>query len=471
MKRVKKPVFFVVLLLIVALVVTSLFGVYGQNGDFKVTYIKGAGDIRWGIDIRGGVEATFSPADGVEATTEQLNAAKEIIETRMVSNSITDYEIYTDPTNNRIIVRFPWRSDEENFDPEEAINELAATAQLTFREGNEYESTEYGEDGNIVYRTPSGTTAENVILEGSDIVSATPQMTQDESTGEYQYVVALQLSEDGTEKFAEATSEMVGSTISIWMDDVMLSAPTVQEAITNGECSITGDFTSEEATQLANQIQAGALPFALQVSSYSSMPPTLGSQALDAMLLAGIIAFVVISVLMIVIFRLPGVVAVISLAGQVGLCFAAISGYFPFLNSYTTTLPGLAGIVLSIGMGVDANVISASRIREELRNGKTLDGALKLGFSESFWAIFDGNITTLIVAVMLMGVFGPSNILSIIFGESTTGAIFSFGFTLLVGIIGNFIMGMTATRLMTLSLAGFKGLHKKWLFGGARGDE
>ncbi len=471
MKRVKKPVFFVVLLLIVALVYTSFFGVYGQNGDFKETYIKGAGDIRWGIDIRGGVEATFSPADGVEATTEQLNAAKEIIETRMVSNSITDYEIYTDPTNNRIIVRFPWRSDEENFDPEEAINELAATAQLTFREGKEYESTEYGEDGNIVYRTPSGTTAENVILEGSDVVSATPAMTQDESTGEYQYVVSLQLSEEGKEKFAEATERLVGQTISIWMDDVMISYPTVNEAITNGECSISGNFTSEEATQLANQIQAGALPFALQVSSFSSMPPTLGTQALNAMMLAGIIAFVVISVLMIGIFRLPGVVAVISLAGQVGLCIAAISGYFPFINSYTTTLPGLAGIVLSIGMGVDANVISASRIREELRNGKTLDGALKLGFSESFWAIFDGNITTLIVAVMLMGVFGPSNILSIIFGESTTGAIFSFGFTLLVGIIGNFIMGMTATRLMTLSLAGFKGLHKKWLFGGARGDE
>ena len=471
MKRVKKPVFFVVTLLILALVYTSLFGVYGQKGDFKQTYIKGAGDIRWGIDIRGGVEATFSPADGVDATTEELNAAKEIIETRMVSNSITDYEIYTDPTNNRIIVRFPWRSDEENFDPEEAINELAATAQLTFREGKEYESTEYGEDGNIVYRTPSGTTAENVILEGSDVVSATPAMTQDESTGEYQYVVSLQLSEEGKEKFAEATERLVGQTISIWMDDVMISYPTVNEAITNGECSITGDFTSEEATQLANQIQAGALPFALQVSSFSSMPPTLGTQALNAMMLAGIIAFVVISVLMIGIFRLPGVVAVISLAGQVGLCIAAISGYFPFINSYTTTLPGLAGIVLSIGIGVDANVISASRIREELRNGKTLDGALKLGFSESFWAIFDGNITTLIVAVMLMGVFGPSNILSIIFGESTTGAIFSFGFTLLVGIIGNFIMGMTATRLMTLSLAGFKGLHKKWLFGGARGDE
>lgn len=471
MKRVKKPVFFVVTLLILALVYTSLFGVYGQKGDFKQTYIKGAGDIRWGIDIRGGVEATFSPADGVEATTEQLNAAKEIIETRMVSNNITDYELYTDPTNNRIIVRFPWKSDEEDFDPEAAIDELAATAQLTFREGKEYEDAEYADDGSVVYKTPTGTTAENIILEGSDVVSATPAMTQDETTGEYQYVVSLQLSEEGKEKFAEATERLVGDTISIWMDDVMISYPTVNEAITNGECSISGNFTSEEATQLASKIQAGALPFALQVSSFSSMPPTLGAQALDAMLLAGIIAFVVISLLMIVIFRLPGVVAVISLAGQVGLCMAAISGYFPFLNSYTMTLPGLAGIVLSIGMGVDANVISASRIREELRNGKTLDGALKLGFSESFWAIFDGNITTLIVAVMLMGVFGPSNILSIIFGESTTGAIFSFGFTLLVGIIGNFIMGMTATRLMTLSLAGFKGLHKKWLFGGARGDE
>ena len=471
MKRVKKPVFFVVTLLILALVYTSLFGVYGQKGDFKQTYIKGAGDIRWGIDIRGGVEATFSPADGVEATTEQLNAAKEIIETRMVSNNITDYELYTDPTNNRIIVRFPWKSDEEDFDPEAAIDELAATAQLTFREGMEYEDAEYADDGSVVYKTPTGTTAENIILEGSDVVSAEPAMTQDESTGEYKYIVSLKFSDEGKEKFAEATSRLVGKTISIWMDDVMISYPTVEEAITNGECSISGNFTSEEATQLASKIQAGALPFALQVSSFSSMPPTLGTQALNAMMLAGILAFVVISVLMIVLFRLPGVVAVISLAGQVGLCMAAISGFFPFLNSYTTTLPGLAGIVLSIGMGVDANVISASRIREELRNGKSLDGALKLGFSESFWAIFDGNITTLIVAVMLMGVFGPSNILSIIFGESTTGAIFSFGFTLLVGIIGNFIMGMTATRLMTLSLAGFKGLHKKWLFGGARGDE
>ena len=467
MKRVKKPVFFVVALLILALVYTSLFGVYGQRGDFKETYIKGAGDIRWGIDIRGGVEATFSPAGDVKATATELDSAKAIIETRMVSTNITDYEIYTDAANNRIIVRFPWKSGEENFDPEAAIVELSATAMLTFREGMEYETTEYGSDGNPVYKTPAGTTAENIILEGADVVKAEPVVNQDTS----QFMVSLEFSESGKEKFAEATERLKGKTISIWMDDVMISFPTVNSVISDGKCVIEGDFTSEQAAALASKIQAGALPFALETSNFNSLAPTLGSQALDAMMLAGIIAFALIAVLMILVFRLPGVVAVISLAGQLGICFAAISGFFTFFNSFTMTLPGIAGLILSIGIGVDANVITASRIREELRNGKTLDGALQRGFQSSFWAIFDGNITTAIVAIMLMGVFGPSNILSLIFGESTTGSIFSFGFTLLVGIIANFIMGVLATRLMTMSLAGFKGLHKKWLFGGAREGE
>jgi len=470
MKRVKKPVFFVVLVIICALVFTSLFGVYGQNGDFKTTILKGAGDIRWGIDIRGGVEATFSPADGVEASDSELESAKQIIETRMVAQNITDYELYTDSANNRIIVRFPWKSDETDFDPENAINELSATAMLTFREGGEYEEMEYGSDGQPVYKTPAGTTADTIILEGADVVKAEPGVQQDPTTGTTQYVVSLEFSDSGKEKFAEATERLVGGTISIWMDDVRLSAPTVNEAITDGKCIISGSFTSEYATTLAAQIQAGALPFALETSNFNALAPTLGSQALDAMMMAGVIAFVLIAVLMIVVFRLPGLVAVITLAGQMGICFAAISGFFPNMNSFTMTLPGIAGLILSIGIGVDANVITASRVREELRAGKTLDGALQRGFQNSFWAIFDGNITTAIVAIMLMGVFGPSNILSMIFGESTTGSIFSFGFTLLVGIIANFIMGVFAARLMTLSLAGFKCLHKKWLFGGPRED-
>lgn len=121
MRRVKKPVFFIVLILIAALVYTSLFGVYGQNGDFKLTYIKGAGDIRWGIDIRGGVDATFTPADDYDATAEEMEAASQVIRTRLVAKGITDYEVYTDTAKDRIIVRFPWQAGETEYDPEQCF--------------------------------------------------------------------------------------------------------------------------------------------------------------------------------------------------------------------------------------------------------------------------------------------------------------------------------------------------------------
>ena len=382
---------------------------------------------------------------------------------------MTDYELYSDPANDRIIVRFPWRSDETDFDPQTAIEELAATAELTFRPGMEYESQSLDADGNVVYNTPTGETADEVILDGSDIVSAQAGYITNEQTGQPEYVVNLEFTEKGTEKFAEATSEMVGDTISVWMDDVMISYPTVNEAITDGQCTISGSFTAAEATELANQINAGALPFALDIASFGTISPTLGESSLNAMMIAGVIAFILVALFMLVMFRLPGFVAIIALMGQVALSFAAISGYFPGLSSFTMTLPGIAGMILSIGMGVDANIITATRIKEELWVGKTLDGAIQKGTENSFWAIFDGNITVIIVAVILMAVFGPSNILSMIFGASTTGSIYSFGYTLLVGVIGNFIMGMTATRLMTKSLSRFKFLRKKWLFGGARG--
>ncbi|HIY28993.1 MAG TPA: protein translocase subunit SecD [Firmicutes bacterium] len=469
MKRVPKAVFFIVAILILLLTYTSIFGVYGQNGDNKITYIKGAGDIRWGIDIRGGVEASFVPADGVDATEEQLTSVEETIKLRLLSNNVTDYELYSDPANDRIIVRFPWRSDETDFDPQTAIEELAATAELTFRPGMEYESQSLDADGNVVYNTPTGETADEVILDGSDIVSAQAGYITNEQTGQPEYVVNLEFTDKGTEKFAEATSEMVGETISVWMDDVMISYPTVNEAITDGQCTISGSFTAAEATELANQINAGALPFALDIASFGTISPTLGESSLNAMMIAGVIAFILVALFMLVMFRLPGFVAIIALMGQVALSFAAISGYFPGLSSFTMTLPGIAGMILSIGMGVDANIITATRIKEELWVGKTLDGAIQKGTENSFWAIFDGNITVIIVAVILMAVFGPSNILSMIFGASTTGSIYSFGYTLLVGVIGNFIMGMTATRLMTKSLSRFKFLRKKWLFGGARG--
>lgn len=475
MKKVGKPVFFIVALLILFLSYAAFFGIYTENGDFQVPVIKGAGDIRWGIDIRGGVEATFYPVDDngnqMEATREQMDGAESIISIRLVDKHITDYELYTDYDNSRIIVRFPWKTDEVDFDPETAIQEISMTAMLTFREGHETEEVT-DEDGNVTGIKPAGDTAENVILTGEDVESAEAGLNSNTN----EYIVQLNLKESGKEKFAEATEKLYASkgTISIWLDNELISYPTVNEPITDGAATISGDFTAEEAVELANQINAGALPFKLEVANYGSINPQLGSSALNAMLVAGIIAFVLICIFMIINYRLPGVVASIALLGQVGGMIACVSGFLPNISSFTLTLPGIAGMILSIGMGVDANVITNERIREEIVAGRTLDGAIDLGSKNSFSAIFDGNITGAIVAIILMGVFGPpSSIWSKLltpflwmFGTTTTGAVYSFGYTLLIGLIFNFIMGVFASRLMLKSLSRFSIFRNKKLYGG-----
>ncbi len=469
MKRVPKPVFFIVALLILAFTFTAVFGISYYNGDNKNTVFKGIGDIRWGIDIRGGVEATFKPADGYDATDEQLESAKSIIELRMVSQGITDYELYADKGSDRIIVRFPWKSDDTEHNAVEAIDEISSTAQLTFRPGKQYETTDIDSNGEYVYKTPTGDT-ETVLMDGSAVKSAEAQVYQD-SSGEAQYVVSLELTDDGAETFEEITTTYLNQTVSIWMDDIMLSAPTVQATISNGKAQISGSFTADEATALANKINAGALPFQLETANYGQVSPTLGENSLTAMAVAGVIATIIISIIMIAFYRLPGFIAVISLCGQMGLTIAAVSGFFTTIPSFTMTLPGIAGMILSIGMGVDCNVITAERIKEELRTGRTLDGALEKGTKNSLSAIIDGNMTVVIVSIILMLVFGPANVLSIIFGESTTGTIYAFGYTLLIGVISNFIMGIFLTRMMLRSISGFKFVRHKWLFGGAKNDK
>ena len=452
MKRVGKSVFFVVSLLIVALTLLAFFGVSSQYGDRVDTYIKGADSIRWGIDIRGGVEVTFTPPAEYDATDDQLNAAKAVIEQRLVNNNITDYELYVDYSKDRVILRFPWKEDETDFDPEAAIAELGETAQLSFVKG-------------------TASTGE-VIITGDDVEKATAFYNSEDA----QYGVSLQLKDSGKEAFGEATTAMAGTGeyISIWMDETNISTATVQAAITDGNASITGNFTAESAQELANKINSGALPFALETSDYSVVDPTLGNEAKNVMLMAGVIAFLCISVFICAVYRLPGVVAVISLLGQFTGMLIALTGFFPFVPSFTLTLPGIAGIILSLGMGVDANIITSARIKEELESGKSLDGSISLGYDRAFTAVFDGNLTLMIVAVILMGAFGPSDsffakVLSplfFVFGTSATGEIYSFGYTLLVGAIMNFIFGVTASRLMLKSLSGFKALRKRTLYGG-----
>ena len=468
-RRIKKPVFFIVVALIAVFAYLTFFGVSTYYGDIKTSHIKGVDEIRWGIDISGGVDVTFAPPEGIEATEEQMDAAKAAIEVRLVNLGITDYELYVDYSNYDIIVRFPWQAGEEDFDPEAAVRELGETAELTFREG--YEVDENG--------LPTGVTAENVILSGKNVVSAIPFWREDE--GEVIYAVSLELDDEGSEAFYEATSRLASSNgrISIWMDDTLISAPVVNEAISGGSAEISGNFTYETAKDLADKISAGALPYKMVTSNFSTISPTLGAGARNAMLIAGVIAFAIICVYMICVYRLPGVVASIALFGQVVGTIACITGFFGNIPSFTLTLPGIAGIILAVGMGVDANVVTFERVKEELNRGKGLTSALEQGYSRAWAAIFDGNITIVFVAIILMGAFGPPDSmfawlmkwLYFVFPTTIEGTIYSFGYTLLVGVILNFIFGVGATRLMLASLSKFKALRNPKLYGGVSNAE
>ena len=470
-KGAKKLTFFVVAILICVFTYTAFFGIDNYYGDRRTVYTKGVEDITWGIDISGGVEAIFEPSldqnskiNLDDISQADMDSIKEVMEKRLLAKGITESEVRTDVSNKQVIVRFPWQ--DENFDPASAVDELGSTAVLTFTKGSEQPAA----DGS------------NIVLQGADdIESAEPGVNSENG----EYIVQLELTDKGASKFATATKELAATKgkIAIWMANDsgsydMISDPQVNEAITNGEAIITGGFTSESATELASIINAGSIPFSLKAddSKLQIISPTLGKQALDVMTVAGVAAFIVICIVMILLFRLPGVITSIALLGQVAGMLACSSGYFDGITGVTLTIPGIAGIILSIGMGVDANVIASERIREEFAKGKTIDGAISAGFDNSFNAVLDGNVTVFIVSAVMMGAFGTTDTLMgkifspimQFFGSSVTGSIYSFGYTLLIGVIFNMIMGVYFSRAMLRSVSRFKFLRKPWLYGGAK---
>jgi len=396
----------------------SMFGL--QIGGAE---IKGADQMRFGIDIRGGVDATFEPKDlGRASTADELESARAIIETRMDAANITDRDVTIDKTNGKILVRFPWKSNEADFNPQKAVSELGETAHLTFRD-------------------PDG----SVIIEGSDVKKSYALTSQIDQKP----MVVLELSGDGAKKFAEATGRLIGQSISIYMDDTMISSAIVESQIIGGDASITKIKSMEAATLLANRINSGSLPFSLVVKNCNIISPTLGGNALAVMVLAGKAAFAVVCLFMLIYYRLPGLVACIALLLQVSGQLLALS-----VPQFTLTLAGIAGLILSIGMGVDANVIISERIKEEIQSGKSLRAAIDAGFNKAFSSVFDGNITVIIVALILIK-FG-------------SGSLLSFGYTLVTGVIMNFIAGVTASRLMIRSLSMFDSLRQPQFFGARR---
>lgn len=419
-KKSRKSTFFVVALIISFLTVICFTGLNLPEPGGTKTRLYGASEMRFGIDIRGGVEAVYAPKNfSGKPSDDQLRAISKIMETRLDNLNILDRDIITDRQNGFVLVRFPWKTEEKTFDPTRAMKELGETARLTFKDEKQ-----------------------QVLLEGNDVKEAHHEVNVQSG----QNVVALELTAEGAKKFAQATRDNLGKPLMISMDDKVISSPRVNAVITEGRAIISPMESAEAATDLAGKINAGALPFDIEAISSSSISPTLGNNALQVMTYAGIVAFALLCLFLLLYYRLPGFVAMLALTAQVVGILLAIS-----IPQQTLTLQGIAGIILSIGMGVDANIIIAERIREELRAGAPVRTAIASGFDRAFSSILDGNVTVAISAICLM-----------IFG---TGAMLSFGYSLLVGVILNLICGATASYMMTRSLACFKALRNPWLYG------
>ncbi len=377
--------------LLILLFAVGLFGFLGYDT---------MDSIKLGLDLAGGVSITYQ---AVEANPSDEDMADTVYKLqKRVQNYSTEAEVYREGAN-RINIDIPGVSD--------------ANAILQ----------DLGKPGSLMFIDETG----QVILTGDQV--ATAKVGQTEQNGIRSYVVSLTFTPEGTTSFAEATTKNVGKQIAIIYDGEVKSSPVVREAITGGQCQIDGMEGYEEANNLASTIRIGSLSLELEELRSNVVGAKLGEEAISTSLKAGVIGFAVVAVFMAVAYLVPGVAAVLALALYVGLILILLAAF-----EVTLTLPGIAGIILSVGMAVDANVIIFTRIKEELGHGKVVKSAIKTGFSKALSAIVDGNVTTLIAAAVLY--FRGS------------GTVRGFATTLAIGIILSMFTALFVTRFALYSL-------------------
>ena len=391
--------------------------------------------IRLGLDLVGGsrivYEAELPEGYDMGDLAGDMQTAQAMIRQRLTSQGFTEATVAL-TGDNRLTVEIPQITN-----PEEAVQTLGTTAQLLFMDMDGY--NEYVA---ALTENPSADAAQYALLTGADVDGASAQYGQADSSGMQQHYVQVEFTSEGQQKFADATEAVAARTdgynqLLIVMDGQVISAPYVSERIDSESCVITGSFDQDSAQQLAGLIDAGQLPFSLKQAELRSVGPQLGADAMRTSLIAGAIGVLLVCLFMIVIYRVPGFVACLALG-----FYIVIEALVFSIIRVNLSLPGIAGIILSIGMAVDANVIIFERIKEELRAGKTVKSAIDSGFKRAFAAIFDSNLTTIIAAAVLF-----------FFG---TGTIVGFATTLGLGVIISMFTALTVTHFLLNRMVDFR---------------
>lgn len=418
----------IVVILVIALgAAVALFGFHINMMGWDISYPSALDEdygIRQGLDLVGGSSITYE-AQADTVTDDEMESVKNVLRKRLDSLGYSEATV-SRQGEKKVRVEIPAIQD-----PQQAVETLGQTAKLSFRDADD-----------------------NIVLEGSDVKSATARYGQTDQNGASKHYVELTLNDSGVQKFADATAAAAArksenkNYIAIKLDEETISQPSVDNAINSSSCIISGGFTdSSETNELATLINSGNLPFSIKDVELRSVGPTLGEKALSTSLMAAGIGIVLILIFMLLVYRLPGLIADISL-----VAYVAIITFLMTWFRINLSLPGIAGIILSVGMAVDANVIIFARMKEELSAGRTIKAAVKAGFDRAFIAILDANVTTLIAAVVLY-YFG-------------TGTIQGFAITLGIGTVVSMFTAIVVTKFLLHQMVGMK-IKNLWLFGAA----
>lgn len=412
---------------LILLIALCVFGAFITTKGITKKKIGRASNIELGLDLAGGVSITYE-VDGKNVSDSDMKDTVYKLQKRVEGYS-TEAEVYQEG-KDRINIEIPGVTDANKI-----LDELGKPGTLSFAVQKQVKVKKNG-------KTTTQTTLDTV-LTGQNVKKAKAVTNQNQTTGKKEYLVALEFDAKGTKAFAKATKANIGKPIYIIYDNQVISAPNVQEAITKGECTIDGMESYEAAENLASSIRIGSLPVKLNELRSNVVSAKLGVNAIQTTVKAGVIGFVLVCLIMIAFYAVPGVIACVALAIYMLMMLLALNGF-----NATLTLPGLAGIILGIGMAVDANVIIYTRIREEIAAGRAVESAITTGYSKALSAIVDGNVTTLISAAVLY-----------IFGS---GPIKGFATTLAVGIVASMFTALVITRVIMKLLYNFGFTDPKW---------
>lgn len=430
---------------IISLIVIALVGalIVDFPAISKFVGLKADFKIREGLDLQGGTQLIYETDLSKVASDEQANAAEgvvQVIDKRINALGVAESSVQKTRDNSRVIVELPGVKDIN-----EAIKLIGQTAQLEFREvidGKSYQ------DGKIISENYDDW--KDTGLTGAQFQKAEVQFQQSQSTVVPKPEIGITFKPEGRKLFAEITGRNVNKPLGIFLDKTLLSAPTVNEKIDSESAVITGNFDLQAAKNLEIQLNAGALPVPITLISQNNIGATLGTEAVQKSVVAGLLGLLLVMLFMIIYYRLPGFLASLAL-----IYYALVSMAIFIAIPITLTLPGIAGFILSIGMAIDANILIFERMKEELRSGSPLISAIDTGFNRAWTSIRDSNFSSLITAIILY-YFG-------------SGLIKGFAVTLGIGILVSLFTALTVTHVILRAVAGTSLKSKlNWWMGGAR---